>query len=145
MSFTTDLLAGVAQLLEDEGVATWNPAGAYPADARRPIMMGVVPSGPDEVLTLTAYGITDDPSLSDSVHGMQVRGRAGRDPRTVDALLDDVFDVLHGLHGVDLPGGIRLELALRRSWTPLGADDNSRHERSDNYALTVHRPSPNRT
>lgn len=144
MSWTDELLAGVAGYLQAGAVGTWRPDGAYlPADVR-PILIAAVPSTPDVVIVLTPYGVSDDPSLSDSVQGLQVRTRGDADPRTVNDLADDVFDRLHGAQGVGLPGGLRLVSAYRQSHTPLGVDGNGRHERSDNYHLTAWRPSAHR-
>lgn len=145
MSFTTDLLSGIAQLLEDTGQGTWKPTGAYATDDPTPIIIKSVPASPDRVITLSEYSVSDDPTLSDSVKGLQVRFRAGRDPRTVDDMADDAFDVLHGLQGVELSTGVLIVQSYRQSSALLGADDNGRHERSDNYYLTVHRPSTHRT
>jgi hypothetical protein len=90
--------------------------------------------------------VSDDPSLSDSVTGLQVVTRAaGQDPRPTDDLTDDVFDVLHGAHGVDLATGIRVVEALHRSGSTQGQDENGRWRFASNYYLTTHRPSPNRS
>jgi len=145
VGFSDDLLTGVAAYLASGGVGTWKPSGAYlPADVR-PIVITSVPSSPDEVIVLTPYVVSDSYSMSDSVQGLQVRTRGSRDPRTVQDVDDDVFDRLHGAHGVTLPGGLRLVMCERRSGTPLGTDGNGRHERTSNYALTVWRPSSHRT
>ncbi len=145
MGFTDDLLAGVAQYLAGGGVGTWRADGAYLPTDPEPIVITAVPSAPDRVIVLTPYTVSDDGSLSDSVQGLQVRLRGTVDPRVVQGLADRVFDRLHGSHGVTLPGGLRLVIAERRSGTPLGTDGTGRHERSENYHLTVWRPSPHRT
>lgn len=144
MGFSDQLLAGVAQFLEDAGVGTWQPTGAYAAGALNPIFMSQTPGTPDRVMTLTPYTVSDDPSLSDSVQGLQVRLRGTKDPRVVQDMDDAIFDRLHGATGVTLPGGVRLVMALRRSGTPLGADGSGRLERTSNYHLSVHRPSTHR-
>lgn len=144
MAFTDDLLTGVAAYLAAGGVGTWRPSGVYLLTDVRPIIITAVPASPDEVIVLTPYTVSDDYSLSDSVQGVQVRTRGTRDPRTVQAVDDDVFGRLHGAHGVTLPGGLRLVACERQSGTPLGVDGNGRHERSSNYYLTVNRPTLHR-
>lgn len=145
MSYTTDLLAGVAQLLDTTIPAVvWRASGVY-TTAEMGVYIATMPQAPDGAVVLSDYPVGDDPTLSDSVIGLQVRTRTGgQDPRTTTGLDDDIFDVLHGLHDVTV-GGIRLVGAERRSGAPLGQDGNGRHERTSNYYLTVHRPSPNRS
>jgi len=143
VNFTIDLLFGVAEFIADAGIAVWRPDGPYVASDQVPIALRSVPAAPDRVLTLSSYGVDDEVELTDTTQGLQVRSRGTTDPRTVDGPPDAVFDVLHGLRGVDL-NGVHLVLARRVSWTPLGADQNGRHERSDNYHLRVIRPSAHR-
>lgn len=143
--FDTAVLEGFAQLLEDAGAGTWEPTGAYAA-AVTGIILSTLPQSPDRVIVLASYGVTDDPSLSDSVVGLQVTTRwGGQDPRPTGVLAARVFDALHGLHGVDLSTGVHVTQCLRQSWTPLGTDANSRHRTSQNFYVTVHRPSLHRT
>lgn len=144
MGFTTDLLTGIARKLDAEMSAVWEPFGAYSND-QVGIVLGVPTQEPPSLIALAAYGNNDDPSLSDSTMQMQVRVRsASADPRPADNLADEIFDILHGLNGADLIGGIRLVYARRTSTLPLGIDGSGRQERSDNYDLMVHRPSPHR-
>lgn len=141
--YTSALLAGIAERLAASTGWAWSPTGAYLNGSAVPIFIGQVPSTPDLVVVLTAYGIDDDPALTDSTTGVQVRTRGNRDPRSADDLADTAFDVLHGLHDVVL-GGVPVALLARASWTALGADSTSRYERSDNYRAITTRPSTNR-
>lgn len=144
--FTTDLLTGLAAYLHAAGAATWKASGAYSA-AETGIVLGVVPQAPDRIVTLTAYGVGDDPSLSDSVVGVQVRCRwGGQDPRSVDDLADAIFALLQGKTNVTLSTGVRVVQCVRQSGpVSMGQDENNRWSNSSNYYLTVHRPSTNRT
>ncbi len=104
-----------------------------------------MPDKPDRLVCLSAYGVGDDPSLSDSVLGVQVLTRwNGADPRGVDDLDDEIFDLLHGLAGVELATGVRIVICLRQSSASLGQDVGQRWSRSANYYVTAHRPSDNR-
>ena len=141
----TNLLTGVAVLLDAAAVAVWNATGAY-SPTQTGIVLKVVPQSPDAVVTLTTYSVSDDPTLSDTVMGLQVITRAaGQDPRAVDDLSDAVFDQLHGLHDTDLSTGLHIVQCLHRSGASLGQDDLHRWANTDNYYVTTHRPSLNRT
>jgi hypothetical protein len=143
--FETDLLTGVAQLLASANLGTWRDTGIYTA-AETGITFDVVPQSPDQVITLTDYVVSDDPTLSDSVIGVQVRTRlGGQDPRPVKDLDGAIFNVLHGLESVTLTGGIHVVSLVRRSGASLGQDANNRWMRSSNYYATVWRPSANRS
>ena len=143
--FETLLLTGIAQLLATAGLGTWRDTGVYTA-AETGIVMDTVPASPDRVITLTDYVVADDPTLSDSVIGVQVRTRwGGQDPRPVKDLDGSIFDVLHGMPATTLTGGVRVVSCFRRSGTSMGQDLNGRWGRSSNYYATVHRPSQNRS
>jgi len=143
--FETNLLTGIAHLLADAGLGTWRDTGVY-TTAETGIVLDTVPASPDRVITLTDYVVSDDPTLSDSIIGVQVRTRwGGQDPRPVKDLDGGIFNALHGLEGVTLTGGIRIVSIFRRSGASLGQDVSYRWMRSSNFYATVHRPSTNRT
>lgn len=143
--FQTNLMTGVAQLLAAASVGTWNPSGAYQATDTA-IVLRTLPETPDAIIALTTYPVTSDPSLSESVVGLQVLTRTGgQDPRTTDDLADSIFDQLQGLHDVTLATGVHLVQCLHQGGGALPDDDLHRWARSDNYYITAHRPSPNRT
>jgi hypothetical protein len=145
MGFTSDLTAGVAQLLAAANVASWSPSAAY-ASGVTGIVVGKMPPSPDAAVALMTYAVSDDPTLSDSVTGLQVMTRTGgADPTTTNDLSDAIFDQLHGLSGVTLSTGVRVVMCERRSGVSLGQDDLKRWVRSDNYYATCWRPSPHRT
>jgi len=144
VSFSGDLLNGLASFLAAAGVGTYRSDGSAYATNETAIVFAAMPSTPDRAIVLSDYPVTDDPSLSDSVIGMQVRCRGGVDPHDVKAVADAVFDVLHGKTAFTL-GTVHVVEALRNSGAPLGRDDSNRWEHSDNYYFTVNRPSTNRT
>jgi len=143
VSFTGDLLNGLAQVLADGGAGTYRAAGAYAA-GETAIVFGAMPQTPDRAIVLTTYTVTDDASLSDSVIGLQVRCRGGADPHDVEDVAGTVFGLLHGRTALQA-GTVHVVQALHQSGAPLGRDDSNRWERSENYYLTVHRPSTYRT
>lgn len=143
MGFTTDLLVGLAQLLDADDVAVWKPADPY-ADNEVGIVLGVPTQSPPSLVAIASYNSIDQPALSDSTAQIQFRFRApDADPTPADDLADGVFDSLQGLR-LTLPTGVRVVYGKRSSTLPLGIDGNGRHERTDNYDLMVHRPSTHR-
>lgn len=142
MGFTIDLLTGVAELLDAETDAVWNPNGVYAAD-QIGIVLGVPTQSPPSLVALAAYNNIDHAALADSTVMLQVRTRGpDADPVPADDLADAVFDALQGLR--QTVNGIRIVYGKRNSTYPLGIDGNGRQERTDNYDLMVHRPSTHR-
>ena len=143
--FQTDLLTGHAVLLAAAGLGTWNTTGVY-TTTQTGIVLGTVPQGPDRIVTLSAYGVSDKAQLSDSIIGLQVRCRwGGQDPRYADDLADSIFAYLQGKENYTLSTGIRVVLCERNSGpVSLGQDENRRWANVQNFYLNVHRPSTNR-
>lgn len=142
--FTANLLTGVAELLDTDGVGTWSPSAAYAA-ADTAISLINLPQAPDKVVCLADYRVTADPALTDSVIGLQVRIRGDRDPRTVMNLSEAVYDCLHGLTHAQLgtaPNRVQVVRIAWQSESTLGPDANGRHERSINFYVMVNRPDP---
>jgi hypothetical protein len=144
MTFTSELLVGLAGHLEVNGVGTYRGDGSAYLAGETAIVFAELPQTPDRAIALSTYPVTDDPSLSDSVVGVQIRCRGLADPNDVNGLADGVFDLLHGATAFTV-GTVRVVEAFRNSGVPLGQDQNRRWETSENYYLTVHRPSTNRT
>ena len=144
--FQTNLLTGLAVYLAAGGLgATWNTSGAYTA-LQTGIVLGNIPQDPDRIITLTAYGVSDSPNLSDSTLGVQIRCRwGGADPRPVDDLSDAIFNLLHGKTALVLSTAITIVQCLRQSQATLGQDSNARWSNVSNYYMSCWRPSTNRT
>lgn len=142
--FTTDLLTGLGVYLAANGVGTWNTSGVY-TSGQTGIVLGNLPQSPDRIVTLTSYGVSDSPSLSDSVIGVQIRCRwGGQDPRLVDDLQDVIFNLLQWMTSVSLSTGVEIVQCTRNSMATLGQDANGRWSNVSNYYLSVWRPSTNR-
>lgn len=145
ISFEEEVLLGFADVIAGNPDAT-QPLWSEHLTAEQPpgtvgIYLDVWPEDVDSV-TITDYTVSDDPSLSDSVLGVQVTIKAAR-RSTVKAIASDVFSLFHGRQGGML-GAVRLVSARRASGTNTGQDSSERQGRIDNYYLTVHRPSPHR-
>lgn len=144
MSYTKDLIDGLAAHLADHGVGVWRADGsAYQADEVA-IYPRDVPSEPDRLIVLNTYPVSDDPRNPEGVIGVQVRTRDTADG-DADDLQDAVFDVFQGLHLV-LSTGVPVAWMERRSGVHLGRDENGRPESTANYYVgglrpTAHRPA----
>lgn len=142
MNVTRAVVTGLAQELQDAGIAQWNPEGIYQR-GDLPITVGLLPQGFDRAIALTVYGSEDDPTLADSVLLLQARFRAGPHPDDVNDLAAAVFELLQGRERFTL-SGVPIVSARRLSWAGLGMDDNRRWERTDNYRLHTHNPTTHR-
>ncbi|MEV6297853.1 minor capsid protein [Actinoplanes sp. NPDC051861] len=143
--FTSRLLTGMAEHLADAGVGTWDPTGTAYADADTAIVIRAIPDRPDRLITLTAYPVDRNlPGMADHWVGVQVRLRAGPDPRDCDDLADEIFDLLDGARDLTW-SEIPVKQLERRSYTSLGQDGSRRWERSENYAVDAMRATANNT
>jgi hypothetical protein len=136
----SDLLTGIAQILNDAGAGSYKPAGGYTA-AETAIVFGELPTSPDRVIALSLYGFTDaiNQNLSSPRLQAMLRGNPN-DSLDVGALAVEVFNALQGLAGVDC-GTAHVVQCNRFSVVPQGVDGNKRYERADNYALDVNTPA----
>ena len=145
MGFQSDLAVGFADLLATAGVGTWRSSGAYPS-GETGIYLRVLPQTPARVVVLSVYPVDDDPTLSDSVTGLQVVTRwEAADPRPNDDLADLVFDALQNLPRTELSTGLVVTDCFRRSGSTMGQDANQRWRTVQNFYVTAHRPSTHRS
>ncbi|QKW51687.1 minor capsid protein [Streptomyces buecherae] len=140
MTYTVDLLDGLARLLHSAGVGVYRPDGVY-APGETAITIAALPPAPDRVVCLTAYPVAESAALTDTTTGVQVRTRAGPDPRDVLALDDQAHAVMHGSTGHRF-GGVPVQLIYRVSAAPIGGDSSGRWERSSNYHCRAHHAAP---
>ncbi|WP_350347260.1 minor capsid protein [Agromyces sp. G08B096] len=140
MSNTTVLATGLAEVLASAGIGlTWNPTGTYPA-GQTGIFMKIMPQSPDRVVTINVVWAGDDITMPRAQPMIQIRGRGlPKKPLDVDDLLDPIVDVLHGRTNLPL-GGLMVVQINRRVSAPLGADENGRWERVDQYYADVDVP-----
>lgn len=141
MTYTVDLLDGLARHLSEHGIGAYRPDGTYAPDETA-ITIAATPPAPDRVICLAAYPVTESSRLTDTTTGIQVRTRASSDPREVDALDDQVLALLHGA-GPFAWGTVPVQLIYRASAASIGADASGRWERTSNYYARAHRAAPN--
>ena len=149
MSWTENLLTGLAVHLDARGVGQWQPTGAYTAPSPPPVMLRTLPEGFDRAYALGAYVEVEeeDADLSDVTVGVQIRSRGTTDPDTVEELADAVWELLHGARMLTLGAGaeaVYTSLIYRRSTALLGVDRQGRYERSCNYFVLASRPNSHR-
>jgi len=142
VSFLVDFVDGLARRLAAAGVGAYRPTGVY-TKGETAITDTVMPDAPDRAIVLTAYDTSDDPALTDCTVNVQIRTRAGTDPRQVAALDEDAFTVLHGLRDAQF-GSARLNHMKRDNSASMGRDANGRFERTSNYTVAAQRPPSDR-
>ncbi|RLV56060.1 hypothetical protein D9V41_09230 [Aeromicrobium phragmitis] len=140
--YDTDLTVGVAMLLADHGHGTWDPEGVY-QPGETGIVLDLVPQTPDDVITLSAYGVDDDVTEGRSVVGVQIRNRAtaGDNPRPARELAAAIFTTLHGRTQITLATGLRVHQINRASWTSGGQDSNRRWSMIQNFYADIYIPA----
>ena len=127
MSFTTDLLTGLAAYLAANGVAD-------------PVFFKALPTTPDRCIAVTAYASTDEAKVALSHVRVQFWFRGiVNNSLDVDDLGDSVFALLQGAENLTF-GTAHVVQALRVSSIQLGADASKRSERTDNYELNLDVP-----
>jgi len=146
MSWTENLLVGLAEYLDAQGVGQWQSTGAYSMGTPPPITLRTLPEKWDRAYALGAYVEVEheDAGLSDVTVGVQLRSRGTRDPDVVDEVADAAWEVLHGARRLTLgapPDQVHTALIYRRSSALLGVDRNGRYERSCNYFILASRPN----
>ncbi|MET9429802.1 minor capsid protein [Streptomyces sp. NPDC003036] len=137
-----DLLNAVARYLDEQGLLVYDPTGTS-GDC----FIETLPPEPAEAVGLWLYdaGPQDTRNAYDT-RALQVRVRGTADPRVSRRRCEAIYGALHGLAGVELPGGVWLILAAARSTpAPMGTDATGRHEHVLNLAVDVANPTTHRT
>lgn len=130
-----DLLDGLARYLDGLGLMEYDPDGVTGN-----VFIETMPSRPDRAVSLTIYGGPESDALLgwDEV-SVQVRTRAGTDPRTSRQWCTDIRGALHGLTDTLLPGGLFVSSCIAMQAAPIyiAADSNGRHEHTCNFRVDV--------
>lgn len=147
MSWSQDLLKGIARMIADSGIGEYSDASDFVFTGSKPgIVIKRVPASPDQVIVLSTYGGNDHEYLPQGDISVQIRVRGARnDPDGPDGILDAIFDLLHNARYVPLiPGQPPVSSIHRKTTMPMGVDANNRWEEAHNYHVFGHRPSTNR-
>jgi len=141
VSFTSDLLRGLAQYLNDQGVGVvYKPSGGY-LSTDTAVFFKALPTTPNRCVAISVYGSSDEAKIALSRLRVQFWFRGDPDNSLdVDDLGDAVFQAMQGLEHQTF-GTAHVVQALRVSSVQLGIDGSKRSERTDNYALDVNVPT----
>lgn len=134
-----DVLDGLARYLDGLGLLDYDQTGTT-GDT----FIETMPPAPDQTVSLTLYDGAPPEARDDAdTPRLQIRVRGTPDPRVSRARAEALYRALHGLAGIELPGGMWLTLAAARGTpAPMGLDSNGRHEHVVNVALDVSDPTP---
>ncbi|MGH3323261.1 MAG: minor capsid protein [Streptomyces sp.] len=138
------ILEEFAALLELRALGTFKEDGS----AGGTIFLAALPTTPDDAIAVARYGGPESDSrlpYDELALQIRVRGKAN-DARTAETKAQAVYDGLHGLGMLTLPGGTWLQLAIAAQGGPIyiGRDDNGRHEYTVNVRAEVSRPTTHR-
>lgn len=127
MSWTDDLVAGVAQRLDDQNLGTWDPGGSAGS-----IYEGAIPPNVSQGIGLTPYNLTNQRTAltGEVTQPIQVYLRGSRS--WVAATADGIYTAFNGLRNIEI-GGVHCALISLYSDAPMGVDDHGRYERAINY------------
>lgn len=147
MSYTSDLLQGVAAQIAAAGLGVYHADPTIPyADTDTAIVFKNMPASPNRCIVLNVYGTgaPEDPQNAVSQLGLQVRARGLPNPVTdVNDLIDGVFLFLHGKQHQQY-GTVHANQIRRVSSIPMGQDASKRQEHADNYYVDCDMPAGNR-
>lgn len=113
----------------------YRPSGPKYSDAEVGLWYGTIGADGEQAVGVRVYD-GDDPRVDATTRSVQLRfrGRKNRRPGA-DLLAEPAFVILSGLVRFEGISGVS-----RISFSPLGADDNSRELRTDNYLFTLDNP-----
>ena len=127
-----DVTLAICELLGRMPGWSWDPSGPYPV-GQVVIFYGAIPPAPDRAIGVRVYGGTDNAQVYQPVRRVQLRFRGARGaPDDADQMADWAFRLLHGASRIK-----GLNHVERSSFGPLGADQNGRQERTDNYVIIL--------
>lgn len=138
------LVEELAQLLHNLGLGAYRADGSAGGD----IFLFAAPTSPDSAITITPYaGVEADSKLGYDEPRFQIRTRApAADSRVAMQRAQAIYDALHGLSNLTLPGGtwLCLMIGLQSGPASLGRDANGRLElvlnfRAELRRTTIHR------
>lgn len=130
MSYTNDLLNGLATLLDDAAIGVFRPDGVIET-GETGLFRSVMPDQPDRAIAINDYPVADD-DTTNAITGVQFRMRAGRDPDAIGDMADAVFNALHNRRHYEV-GGIHVALSWRQSQAWIGQDVHGRMELTSNF------------
>lgn len=142
--FVSDFLTGWAMDFDANGLAVWEPSGVYDFTVCGIGLHGLLTDNPT-CIGLSAYPLTEDPTLGIASLGIQVMARvASQDVRDVRALIGPIEEHVLGRYPITLPSGVRINTLTAGPSTSLGMDDSQRQIWASSYPCTAMRPTAHR-
>lgn len=133
-----DVRDAIATYLDGQGLATYEPEGAYPTGLDLPaVFFGAMPEAPDLAVTVNVY---DWQTIRDKANPdvyVQMRWRGDGDLRTVDRPADEAYGLFDEAEHYAM-GAVRVLQSIRKVTTSPGLDSNGRYERFESYRFTIH-------
>lgn len=136
MSWTEDLVTGLAEDLDAQSIGTWDQGG-FTGN----VFDTSIPDSPDDAIGITPYSLAPDHDLADVVQPVQFWLRGSQ--QFVTATADALFDRYEGVTGMVF-AGIHCPLIVLNSDARMGMDANGRYERAVNYYFSAMRPTASR-
>ena len=143
----TKLADGLAKAIGNEdgfaGVVGLN----YQETADGNVFVGMLPSAPHRVVAvIPSGGYEADSGLPYDSPTVQIIVRGDEDPRWALDMWDAVYDVVQGLAGVTLPGGVYVVSIFAQQSGPvhMGKDDSGRVQYSMNLLAEILNPTNRR-
>lgn len=143
---TRDVLTGLAQMINDSGIATYRASGIYNA-GEAGITFKSSPQDIDRIVMLQCIPISDSAMIPLGRWMVQAYFRGlPNNPMDVEDLGDAVFDLWQGATNITLGSTHAIQM-LRQGSVGNGQDDSKRWTRIDRYLLdldiapTVNRPA----
>lgn len=133
MSWTADLLAAVAQRLDDNSIGTWDPDGHTGT-----IYEGAIPPDVTEGIGLTPYSLTNRRTSLTGEVTQPVQFWLRGTQSWVRSAADGIYSAFNGLRDVDI-NGVHCVLIELHSDIPMGVDQSGRYERAVNYDFWANR------
>lgn len=128
-----ELTIRICDLLAEIPEWAWKPNGPAYTAAEVGIFYGTILAAPDRAVGVRVYGGTDGDV---AMRRVQLRFRGAKQSvNSADQLAGAAKRHLHMLARRSL-----ISLAIRTSFSPLGADSNAREERADNYQIILDNP-----
>lgn len=140
MSFSHDVEVAIAQLIVAGSAGVYNAPGSPYGASDLGVTHKRLSDLPSRQISLLHYSVQANPGQAVYQGAVQVRTRGNEDPGDVDSIADAIYALLHGQDQVT-SNGVYFGHIWWASGTSLGADNEGRWQRSDNYYFWSARPT----
>lgn len=136
-SKSVDIVSGLIQIMEAEGVGHWRPLGDFPNDGLPAIFIGDPLQGPTHAIGINAYTVSTDDEPGVDLIGVQFYIRTSEStPMKALQTADKLEAIFHGREYQNLEGW-HIPVMWRNSLANLGPNENNHYQMTDSYHLYV--------